>query len=252
MVFVKNKKFNLFVSLICIIVGISLITTSFLIGSESQIKTKSIDVKRNFSEILLEMKEKTEIDIDIILTEMENDPLDGLFMDLMPSPEEIFFAEWANDSFPDVHIPLIGHLVKSIGTSKVGDVDLDGQAPFADLNITSQYRPSLLSQKQCLELWNVNNSYSFVFKTSNIWLDIVEGDSKNFNLLKTTFNISQLQLGLINEWINVSINSWMQIFSQRTKTVNIYNPVLLFGFIGAGTVCGILGTIIIYFERRKR
>ena len=180
------------------------------------------------------VKSDLEQEFDNLLNDMKDDPLDGLMIDKLPTAEQIFFAEWANDWFPHVDIPTIGGYIESIGARAIGDIDLDGQPPKADLNISSKEDPSGLTQAQCKALWNSDDEQSIVYTNPKVWFDTVDGSSDYRSSLMSSYNLSDTQLDFIVSWINTSQNTWLLNLAQVNRLV--LNPIPFFVFLGAGVV----------------
>lgn len=217
-------------------------------------------------------------------------PLEDLveFMDdAMPSAEEIFLQEWANDYFPKVQVNLsilfdhvlgviynltkvfvelifiwdifnlfdpikdalfdelysifeelfttspvakaieglLKNLIQELGAEMVNEegsatgegVDIDGRDPynypgsFADLNISTHSRGGAnITQQQCETLWDPDTPNSLVSDSSAVWFEAMKGDEESKNLLMDLFNLTDTQLNLILDWIDVSINGWIK------------------------------------------
>jgi len=246
-----NKKF--IGSVIILALGVSMLPISYLLSTSTTIRRKTLQIETEFSEILLEVKGNCEDHFDEILMEMNNNPLDGLIPDKMPTSEEIFFSEWANDWFPEIHIPLIGNLIESNGAEMVGDINIDGQHPEADLNISSHLMPSSLIQRQCCELWNPNNTYSLVTTNPIVWFNLAEGLESDREIVKINFNLTNFQLDLISTWVNTSINGWMKNLAEEEIIVSELNLILFGGLLSAGVALLGVGAKFLYseFTRQK-
>lgn len=245
-----NKKF--ISSMLIVALGISMIPIGYFLSSETHQEIKTFQPNTDFSRILLEVKGNLEEEFSEILEDMINNPLNGLIPDDMPTSEEIFLSEWANDWFPEVQTPLIGNLIESIGAEMVGDINLDGIDPISDLNISTHLKPSGLSHQQCKELWNANHTHSLVSPTPTIWFSLAEGILTYREVIKLTFNLSNVQLDLINDWVNVSMNGWIKNVAEEIKITFELNPIIFFGLIIAGLALIAVGSSFIYSALRKR
>jgi len=235
---------------ILIALGLSLIPTGILTSFDTPSYSNENTVKNQFSSILLTIKTDLEDDFSLLLDNMANDPLNGLYMDKMPNPEEIFFAEWANDWFPEVEIPLIGDQIESIGAKMVGDINLDEESPNGDLNISSHYNPSGITQFQCQALWNSLNEFSIVSSLSDIWFEAIEGSIEDQEILKSSFNLSSFQLIFICTWINISQNSWMKLWIEEKITAT--NLLLLVGILAPGLALITFGSYKLISQKLKK
>jgi len=236
-------------AMILIGLGVSLIPIGFFLSSEVEKLDENKLVRENFSTILLEVKDDLESEFSELLDEMSNDPLEGFIMDLMPTPEDIFLSEWSNDKFPDVLIPLIGSYIESIGTERVGDINLDNEPPEADLNISSIRNPSELSMQQCHALWDPFNLFSLTSGLPVIWFDLIDGNIENRSLLMTNFNLTESQIDTIIQWIINSQDGWM-----RTKIhsiIEFLNPIILFGLVGGGIALISVSSLLLRSELKK-
>ena len=243
------KRKELILPVIFLALGLSMIPIGIIFSMGTQTISDENTIKTNFSRILLNVKADLEGDFQELLDEMEKDPLNGLYLDKMPTPEEIFFAEWANDWFPEVSIPLLGDYIESIGASMVGDINLDEQLPEADLNVSSHLNPSGISQHQCQELWNPLGKNALVSTYPSIWFSVSEGNYEEIDVLKIAFNLSQNQIDLVCNWIVVSQSSWMIQFAQLE--VPAINPLFLFGLLGPGIALIIYGVFKLRSEILK-
>ena len=233
----SSQKYNrkrFVVSAIIFALGISMIPIGIVLGTDTENFSNAQIVKQQFPTVLLAVKSNLEQQFDDLVEEMKNDPLNGLLVDKLPTPEEIFFAEWANDWFPKVDIPTIGGYIESVGAKAIGDIDLDGRSPKADLNISAKGSPSGITIDQCRALWNARNTNSLVSKSPTIWFEIVEGSPENREDLKEHFNLTEIQLNLICNWINTSQNTWLPYLAQQERL--ILNPLPFFGFLGIGAL----------------
>ena len=171
----------------------------------------------------------------------------------LPPTEGFFFNYWANESgsalnttgtpqSPGYWLPL-GPLVMIIvvGTmtfSMRAGGDIDGRygyagTPLWDLNISTGSRlvpsllpdtyqadptkpgiPSNITLSQCKALWNITRPNSLLNGTPEIWYDAVEGDITSQDTLKSDFGLSDAQLNMTLDWINVSLNGWLKNIAQ--------------------------------------
>lgn len=243
------KRKALILPITLIVLSLSAIPIGIMLSIGTQTISDNNTIKEQFSEILLETKENLEEDFQDILDEMEDDPLDGLYMDKMPTPEEIFFTEWSNDWFPEVQIPLIGDYIESIGAKMVGNISLDSEPPEADLNISSHLSPSGISLLQCNKLWDTIEEYSLVSTDPSIWFRISEGSNEERIVLKLEFNLTDNQIDLICNWIIFSQNTWMGQFAE--KEIMTVNPFIIGGFLGVAGALITLSVFILRSELRK-
>lgn len=227
-----NKRF--IASVIIFALGISMIPLGIVLGTDIESYSNAQIVKQQFPTVLLSVKSNLEQQFDEMIEEMKNDPLNGLLVDKLPTPEEIFFEEWANDWFPKVDIPTVGGYIQSVGAKAVGDIDLDGRLPKADLNISTKGYSSGITLEQCRALWNARNTNSLVYKSPAIWFETVEGSPDNREHLMEHFNLTEIQLNLICNWINTSQNTWLPYLAQEERL--ILNPLPFFGFLGIGAL----------------
>jgi hypothetical protein len=190
-------------------------------------------VEDEFASILLTAKHSIEAEFQSLLEDVKNDPLGGLYDEKLPSVEDIFYEEWANDWFPIVDIPVIGGYIQEKCAEIIGDVDLDNQLPYADLNISSHFNPSGITLEQCQALWNPSNSLSLVTRGDVIWLDAIGNDNYN-NILRLAFNLSESQLHLIFNWVNMSQLGWMKFYAKEAQI--IVNPIFLSASIAIGGI----------------
>lgn len=226
------KRKGLILPIVLCALGLSLIPISIMTSMSTQTISDNNVIRDQFSEILLNIKVECEVNFQDLLNQMEEDPLDGLYMDKMPTPQEIFFAEWANDWFPEVQIPLIGDYIESIGARMIGDINLDEDFPEADLNISSHLNPSGISQYQCQELWNPTRDNSLVSLDPSIWFRMTEGLQDDRFILKLEFNLTENQIEMISSWIITSQNTWLRQFAK--KDVLTLNPLLLIVIMAPG------------------
>ena len=223
----KNKKLYTYAFVLAL--GISLIPTSFAFGTSFELYTNDNLAKEKFPVVLYGVKVNLERKFDSLIEEMKDDPLDGLYVDKLPSVEEIFFAEWAEDKFPKVDIPVIGGYIERMGAKSVGDIDLDNQFSPADLNITFSKNPSGITYNQCKSLWNPNVEYSLTSSTYSIWFRAIEGASNERDSLKLNFSLKQYQLDLICNWLSVGLATWIKYLS-REEQFQI-NPFIFIGLM---------------------
>ena len=116
--------------------------------------------------------------------------------------------------------------------------DIDGRygyagTPLWDLNISTGSRlvpsllpdtyqadptkpgiPSNITLSQCKALWNITRPNSLLNGTPEIWYDAVEGDITSQDTLKSDFGLSDAQLNMTLDWINVSLNGWLKNIAQ--------------------------------------
>jgi hypothetical protein len=220
----NRKRFA--VSVIIFALGIGMIPIGIVLGTDTEQYSNDQIVKQQFPTVLLTVKSNLEQQFENLIKEMKEDPLNGLLVDKLPTPEDIFFEEWANDWFPKIDIPTIGGYIESVGAKAIGDIDLDGKSPRADLNISTKGNPSGISIDQCRALWNARNTNSLVFKSPTIWFETVEGSLDNREPLKEHFNLTETQLNLICNWINTSQNTWLPYLAKQERL--ILNPLPFF------------------------
>jgi len=243
----NSKRFV--VSAIIFALGISMIPIGIVLGTDTENFSNAQIVKQQFPTVLLSVKSDLEQQFNNLIEEMKEDPLNGLLVDKLPTPEDIFFEEWANDWFPKINIPTVGGYIESVGAKAIGDIDLDGKLPRADLNISTKGNPSGISIDQCRALWNARNTNSLVSKSPTIWFETVEGNLDNRELLKEHFNLTETQLTLICNWINTSQNTWLPYLAQQERL--ILNPLPFFGFLGIGALLLIYSAPKVTSETRK-
>lgn len=229
---IYNKKFISFAVILAL--GISLIPIGIILGLNVEKYSDNQMVKDKFPTILLSVKREFEREFDILFEDMRNDPLNGLFVDKLPSSEEIFFEEWANDRFPRVDIPTIGGYIESVGAKVVGDINLDGEIPEADLNISSNDNPSEITQEQCNALWDSTIRNSLVYSSQSIWFSAAEGVQSNQELLKEYFNLTEAQLNFMCSWITTGQNSWLLYLAREDRLT--WNPLLFLGLVIPGGI----------------
>lgn len=242
-----SKKFV--ASVLIFALGISMIPIGIVFGIDTEEYSNAQIVKEEFPTVLLSVKSDLEQYFDEIIENMRDNPLNGLFVDKLPTSEEIFFEEWANDWFPKVDIPTVGGYIESVGAKAVGDIDIDGKFPKADLNISTKGISSGITIEQCRALWNAHNTNSLVYKSPAIWFETVEGSLDNREHLKDQFNLTEIQLNLICNWINASQNTWLPYLAQ--KEMLILSPLLLIGILGIGAFLLIYSTPKVISETRK-
>ena len=244
------KKNRLILNLIIVFLGIGLAVSGAMLSFESQTVYNENLVDENFANILLTAKCSVETEFQSLLDEVKNDPLGGLYDEKLPSVEEMFYEEWANDWFPVVEIPVIGGYIQEECAEIIGDVDLDNQMPYADLNISYHANPSGLTINQCQALWNPSNSLSLVTSGDVMWLDAIGNGNYN-NILMLTFNLSESQLHLIINWINVSQLGWMNFYANEAEV--IVNPLFLSVSIAIGgiTLFFALNSLRSYFKLKR-
>lgn len=236
----KNILTSNYRHVVILIIGISLVPISIVFGTGTEMYVDNEMVEQKFSSVLLGVKSSLINDFEQMLEEMKGDPLDGLYDDEMPTAEEIFYSEWANDKFPEVQIPVIGGYIEEIGAEKIGDIDLDGSFPPADLNISSSSHPSGLTITQCQALWNPQNGNSFV-SNKIIWSTASEGDLESINSLKSSFNLTDQQIDQIYSWIIVGKSTWIKYLSR--EEIFTLNPLIFFGSLIPGIALIGYGTL---------
>lgn len=225
----KSKYF--FLGLL--IVGIALMPVGIVFGTDYEMYTDDDTVDRNFSQILMSVKRSQIKIFEQKLAKMKDDPLDGLYEEEMPTAEEIFYSEWANDMFPNVDIPIIGSYIEEIGREKIGDIDLDHDPPYADLNITSSKNPSGLNLMQCKALWDPQNEYSFL-SNHHIWLNESNKDIGIENEIIFSFNLTNTQFNMISTWLIIGKSTWIRYLSR--EEIIVLNPLIFFGLLVPGIV----------------
>ncbi len=189
-------------------------------------------------DVLIYSKENSEDIFTGILAEIEQNPLSGLLGDKLPTEEEIFYAEWANDWFPHIDVPIVGSIIEEMGAEKVGDVDFDSLAPFCDLNMTSHANPSNLSLAQCAALWNPNDPYSFLAESPDLWYAALTNDLASISVLIGYFNLSYAQCDLILDWLNTSTTGWMSNIADSVFPIPESSILLALGVIALSVVAG--------------
>lgn len=235
------------IALITIILGSTSLTLSLVLFNPFVVESEASRVESFFSTILLDVKTQTESDFRLLLDEIRDDELGKLLTGKMPTSEEIFFSEWANDWFPAIDIPVYGPIIEEFGAEMVGDINFDGIDPKADLNISSNSDPSDLNLLQCKALWNRNLRNSLVSQNSIIWFKATLGNLDSQVTLQTSFNLTKIQLDLICIWINISSSGWMKNIVHRYDL----KPVLFTIFIVAGSTLTGFGIIILWKLRKE-
>ena len=244
-----NKKFIKFA--VILVLGISLIPIGIVFGLSVEKYSDDVLVKDKFPSILLSVKREFEREFDLLLEDMRNDPLNGLMVDKLPSSEQIFFEEWANDRFPRVDIPTFGGYIESVGAKAVGDINLDRELPMADLNISSKDDPSKITQEQCNSLWNPTTSNSLVSSSQSIWFRAAEGIQNDREILKVYFNLTEAQLNFMCSWITTGQTSWLLYLAQEDRLT--WNPLLLLGLvISGGVLIGYSSPKVIHEIKNKK
>ena len=178
---------------------------------------------------------------------MRDDELGELLTGKMPTTEEIFFSEWANDWFPLIDIPIYGPIIEEFGAEMVGDINIDGVNPKADLNISKNSNPSNLNFLQCKALWNQNMKNSLVSQNSNIWFQATLGNLNSQLTLQTNFNLTKIQLDLICIWINISSSGWMKNIAHRYDL----KPMLFTVLIITGSILTGFSLILLWSLRKE-
>jgi uncharacterized protein YfkK (UPF0435 family) len=113
-------------------------------------------------------------------------------------------------------------LVDTEGGPEGKGVDIDGREPYgftdypgaspSDLNI-AEYEDggSGISLEKSYTLWDRNDPWSltgFDYLETNIWYDAMEGDEDSIDFLTDHFDISENQLEMITNWIDVGLATW--------------------------------------------
>lgn len=235
------------IALIALILGATSLTLSLTLFNPFIAESEANKVKSLFPTILLDVKEQTESEFRLLLDEMRDDELGELLAGKMPSIEEIFFSEWANDWFPLINIPVYGPIIEEFGAEMVGDINFDGIDPKADLNISSNSNPSDLTFIQCKALWNRNIRNSLVSENSNIWFKATLGGQDSQITLQTNFNLTKIQLDLICIWINVSSSGWMKNIAHRYDL----EPMLFTVLIATGSTLTGFSLILLWRLRKE-
>ena len=235
------------IALIALILGVTSLTLSFVLFNPFIIESETNRVQNLFPTILLDVKTRIESDFGLLLNEINDNELGELFTGKMPTKEEIFFSEWANDRFPLIDIPVYGPIIEEFGAEMVGDINIDGVDPKADLNISSNFNPSDLNLMQCKALWNRNIGNSLVSENSNIWFKATLGDLNSQVTLQINFNLTNFQLDIICSWINISSSGWMKNIAHRYDTKPVFFTVLI---ITGSTLTG-FGLIILGSIRKE-
>jgi hypothetical protein len=235
------------VALIALILGGTSLTLSLVLLNPFVGENEANRVKTLFPSILLDVKTKTESRFGLILNEIRDDELGDLLTGKMPTTEEIFLSEWANDWFPLIDIPIYGPIIEEFGTEMVGDINFDGVNPKADLNISTNTNPSDLNYIQCNALWNRNIKNSLVSENSKIWFEATLGNPNSQVTLQTNFNLTKRQLDFICIWINISSSGWMK------NIAHLYDlrPVIFTGLIVTSSILVGFGSILIVSLRKE-
>ena len=220
-----------------------------MFGTSTENYSNAEIVENQFPSVLLSVKRDVEQQFHDLIEEMKEDPLNGLFVDKLPTPEEIFYEEWANDRFPTLDIPTVGGYIQYVGRKAVGDINLDNNPPNADLNISSFDNPSEITYEQFNSLWNKLQSNSLVSKSSKIWFRTLQVDSPYRGTLKDQFNLTESQITFILNWINVSRNTWLPYLARQDRLTLI--PLPFFGLLGAGLALLIYSTPKLRKESKK-
>ncbi|MBD3229450.1 MAG: hypothetical protein GF329_14795 [Candidatus Lokiarchaeota archaeon] len=218
---IKKNSINILVSLSLFMVVIASFTEPYQ-GSE-------------LSGLLIYTKTSFEKNFDNILSEIEENLLSDLIGENLPTSKEIFYAEWSNDWFPTINIAVVGPVIEELGAEKVGDIDIDGLEPYADLNMTTYPKKSNLTLKQCQALWDRKDRHSFVAENPVFWNKALDNDSESINTIITHFNLTNSQFELILKWLNTSSNGWMNNIKANVLGIKpIEIPIsILFGILGA-------------------
>jgi hypothetical protein len=230
-------------SILLVILGVSLGPCGFI---NYFINEEAHSSQAKFARILFKVKKDCEADFSSILNAINDDPLDEIVKSKLPTTEEIFLSEWANDWFPNIEIAIVGNIIEETGAELVGDINLDNKDPEADLNISSRSFPSNISLLQCKALWNRENRYSLIFSIPHIWFDALNGNNQSRNLLRYHFDLTERQLNLILTWVDKSYNGW-------TKDI-AYIDVFIYmnyAFLGLGISLGLFGLVVFLIEQRK-
>lgn len=235
------------IALITIILGSTSLTLSLGLFNPFYAESEANRVKSLFPTILLDVKAQTESEFRLISNEMRDDELGELLTGKMPTTEEIFFSEWANDWFPLIDIPIYGPIIEEFGAEMVGDINIDGVNPKADLNISKNSNPSNLNFLQCKALWNQNMKNSLVSQNSNIWFQATLGNLNSQLTLQTNFNLTKIQLDLICIWINISSSGWMKNIAHRYDL----KPMLFTVLIITGSILTGFSLILLWSLRKE-
>ena len=213
---------------------------SYLVNEEAH------SSEARFSRILYTIKNDCESDFEAILNTINDDPLDDLVRSKLPTAEEIFLSEWANDWFPKIEIAIVGSIIEEAGAEMVGDINLDNKGPIADLNISSHDFPSNISLIQCKALWNRRNIYSLTYVLPYIWFNALDGDNQSKNLLKRNFDLTESEISFIFTWIETSINGW----AKNIVYLDVFD-YLNYAFLGLGLTLISIGAIIFRVEQKR-
>ena len=213
---------------------------SYLVNEEAH------SSEARFSRILYTIKKDCESDFEAILNTINDDPLDDLVRSKLPTAEEIFLSEWANDWFPKIEIAIVGSIIEEAGAEMVGDINLDNKGPIADLNISSHDFPSNLSLIQCKALWNRRNKYALTYALPYIWFNALEGNNQSKNLLKSNFDLTESEISLIFTWVETSINGW----AKNISYLDVFDYIN-YAFLGLGLIIISIGVIIFRVEQKR-
>ncbi|MFX0009221.1 MAG: hypothetical protein ACFE9R_02810 [Candidatus Hermodarchaeota archaeon] len=230
-------------AILLFILGISLAPSGFInyIANE-----EAHSYEARFARILYSTKKNCESQFKVILANINDDPLDDLIKSKLPTVEEIFLSEWANDRFPTIQIAIVGSIIEDTGTEMVGDINLDGKNPKADLNISSYSSPSNISLYQSKSLWDRRNRYSLTYRLPYIWFNALNGNNQSKNLLRTKFDLTEVQLNLILTWMEISIDGW----ANNIFYIDVFD-FINFAFLGLGLILMAIGFIIFRLEQNK-
>ncbi|MHA2288335.1 MAG: hypothetical protein ACXABG_06070 [Promethearchaeota archaeon] len=235
------------IALVALILGGTSLTLALTLFNPLLSESEASRVETLLPVILLDVKKQTESKFTLILDEIRDDELGELLTGKMPTTEEIFFSEWANDQFPLIDIPIYGPIIEEFGAEMVGDINLDGVDPIADLNISSNYNPSDLNFIQCKALWNLNRRYSLVSRSSSIWFKALLGNLDSQITLQTNFNLTKIQLDQICTWINISSTGWMENIVHRYDL----KPLIFTVLIISGTILAGFGFLLLWSLRSE-
>lgn len=230
-------------SVLLIIFGACLAPSGFI---NYLVNEEAHSYEARFSRILYTIKKDCESDFNAILNTINDDPLDDLIKSKLPTVEEIFLSEWANDWFPKIEIAIVGSIIEETGAEMVGDINLDQRGPIADLNITSHNYQSNISLIQCKALWNRRNKYALTYALPYIWFNALEGNNQSKNILKRNFDLTESQITLIFTWIETSVNGW----SKNIFYIDIFDYIN-YAFLGLGLTLFSIGVIIFRVEQMR-
>jgi hypothetical protein len=188
-----------------------------------------------------------EVHVDLsILFDHLKDAVDPLWWPL----DEV--AKWLIDLIDESSIVgllegVVGDLIRGIGADLVDEqggpegkgVDIDGREPYgftdypgaspADLNITDHSQGgSGLTYEQSCALWDKSDPISltgFDYVETEIWFDAIDGDIESRNTLIDHFSITETQLDMILDWIDVAIDTWAK--NAGGWTLNDWNAGLV-------------------------